>query len=56
VKTAYLVKVRVADTTELGRFLREKVGVIEAVQSTRITIVLETIEENARLLLPSFSS
>lgn len=52
----YLVKVRVADTAELGRFLREKVGVIEAVQSTRTTIVLETIEDSGKLPLPSLGS
>jgi Lrp/AsnC family leucine-responsive transcriptional regulator len=47
----YLLKVRVADAAELGRFLREKVGVIESVQSTRTTIVLETIKETGRLPL-----
>jgi Lrp/AsnC family leucine-responsive transcriptional regulator len=47
----YLVKVRVADTAELGRLLREKVGVIGAVRSTRTTIVLETIKETAKLPL-----
>jgi ATPase subunit of ABC transporter with duplicated ATPase domains len=47
----YLVKVRVADTAELGRLLREKVGVIGSVRSTRTTIVLETIKETGRLPL-----
>jgi Lrp/AsnC family leucine-responsive transcriptional regulator len=47
----YLVKVRVGDAAELGRFLREKVGVIESVGSTRTTIVLETIKETAKLPL-----
>jgi Lrp/AsnC family transcriptional regulator, leucine-responsive regulatory protein len=45
----YLVKVRVGDAAELGRFLREKVGVIESVRSTRTTIVLETVKETGRL-------
>jgi Lrp/AsnC family transcriptional regulator, leucine-responsive regulatory protein len=47
----YLVKVRVADAAELGRLLREKVGVIGSVRSTRTTIVLETIKETGRLPL-----
>lgn len=47
----YLLKVRVADTAELGRLLREKLGVIESVLSTRSTVVLETIKETARLPL-----
>ncbi len=47
----YLVKVRVADAAELGRLLREKVGVIGSVQSTRTTIVLETIKETGTLPL-----
>ena len=47
----YVVKVRVPDTAELGRLLREKVGVIGSVRSTRTTIVLETIKETGRLPL-----
>jgi Lrp/AsnC family transcriptional regulator, leucine-responsive regulatory protein len=47
----YLVKVRVSDATELGRLLREKVGAIGSVQSTRTTIVLETIKEAGKLPL-----
>jgi Lrp/AsnC family leucine-responsive transcriptional regulator len=47
----YLVKVRVQDAAELGRLLREKVGVIGSVRSTRTTIVLETIKETGRLPL-----
>lgn len=47
----YLVKVRVADTADLGRLLREKVGVIGSVQSTRTTIVLETVKETGKLPL-----
>lgn len=47
----FLVKVRVADTEELGRLLRERVGVISTVRSTRTTIVLETVKETAALPL-----
>jgi Lrp/AsnC family leucine-responsive transcriptional regulator len=49
----YLVKVRAADPEHLGRLLRESFGAIPAVRSTRTTIVLETIREDARLPLPS---
>jgi Lrp/AsnC family leucine-responsive transcriptional regulator len=48
----YLVKVRVADTTALGRLLREQFGAIACVRSTRSTIVLSTIKESAQLPLP----
>lgn len=48
----YLVKIRAADPEALGRLLREKLGAIPAVRSTRTTIVLETIREDARLPLP----
>ncbi len=41
----YLVKVRTANTEALGRLLREEIGSIEAVTSTRSTIVLETMKE-----------
>ena len=49
----YLVKVRVADTDALGDLLRERFGAIEAVRSTRTTIVLTTIKETAQIPLPS---
>ena len=47
----YLVKIRVADPGALGAFLRDKVGAIGAVRSTRTTIVLETVKETGRLPL-----
>ncbi len=47
----YLVKVRAADAADLGRLLREKIGAIGAVRSTRTTIVLETLKETGRLPL-----
>jgi Lrp/AsnC family leucine-responsive transcriptional regulator len=47
----YLVKVRAADTEALGRLLREQFGTIEAVRSTRTTIVLSTVKESAQLPL-----
>lgn len=48
----YLVKVRTSNTAALGKLLRIKVGAIESVQSTRTTIVLETVKETGRLQLP----
>ena len=45
----YLVKVRVPDTQALAALMRTKFGRIETIRSTRTTIVLETIKEEARL-------
>jgi Lrp/AsnC family leucine-responsive transcriptional regulator len=45
----YLVKVRVADTTELADLIREKIAVIEEVASTRTAAVLHTYKETARI-------
>jgi len=46
-----LVKVRAADTEALGRLLRERLGRIDAITSTRTTIVLETVKESSALPL-----
>jgi Lrp/AsnC family leucine-responsive transcriptional regulator len=45
----YVVKVRTADTEALGRLLRERIGGLAAVKSTRTTIVLETVKESMTL-------
>lgn len=47
----YLVKARVKDTNALGALLREEIGRIETVRSTKTTIVLDTYKETARLPL-----
>lgn len=47
----YLVKLRVADTEALSRLLQERLGAIEAITSTRTTIVLSTVKESAALPL-----
>lgn len=47
----YLAKVVAPDAEGLGRFLRERVGAIPSVTSTRTTVVLQTIHESARLPL-----
>ncbi|MFO7558517.1 MAG: Lrp/AsnC family transcriptional regulator [Desulfobacterales bacterium] len=48
----YLLKVRVADTLELQKFLREKIRTLEAIHSIRSHIVLSTLKETARIPLP----
>ncbi len=45
----YLVKEKVADTEALGRLLREAVGAMPTVRSTRTTIVLGTVKERTEL-------
>lgn len=47
----FLVKVRVRDAKTLGRLLRERLGAINTVTSTRTTVVLETLRESAQLPL-----
>ncbi|MCI0691996.1 Lrp/AsnC family transcriptional regulator [candidate division KSB1 bacterium] len=48
----YLLKVRVKDTRHLMQLMREKLGKMKSVRSTRTTIVLETIKESSALLIP----
>jgi Lrp/AsnC family transcriptional regulator, leucine-responsive regulatory protein len=45
----YLVKIRVSDTVELGRILREKIFPIAGVFSTRTMPVLTTFKETSRI-------
>lgn len=47
----FLLKVRAADTSALGRLLREQIGAIHTVRSTRTTIVLSTVKDCAPLPL-----
>jgi Lrp/AsnC family transcriptional regulator, leucine-responsive regulatory protein len=47
----FLLKVRAPDARTLGRLLRERIGATGTVQSTRTTIVLETVREESRLPL-----
>ncbi|HEX9892632.1 MAG TPA: Lrp/AsnC family transcriptional regulator [Gemmatimonadales bacterium] len=47
----FLVKVRAADTRDLHRLIRERLGAIPQVTSTRTTIVLETVKETLKLSL-----
>ena len=47
----FVIKVRVPDAKSLGRLLRERIGAIPTVRSTRTTVVLETVRESAQLQL-----
>lgn len=47
----YLVKLRVKDTEDLMRLMRERIAAIKTVRSTRTTIVLGTLKESAQLPL-----
>jgi Lrp/AsnC family leucine-responsive transcriptional regulator len=47
----YLIKLRVKDTQHLSRVMREQFGQINQIQSTRTTIVFETIKETSKLPL-----
>jgi len=44
-----LLKIRARDTTHLSQILRDRLGAIDGVRSTRTTIVLETVKESPRL-------
>jgi len=47
----YLLKIRARDTDDLARILRESIGSIKTILSTKTTIVFETIKETAKLPL-----
>jgi Lrp/AsnC family leucine-responsive transcriptional regulator len=46
---AFLVKVRIADTRELNRFIREEIAPIKAITSIRTSVVLSTYKETAKI-------
>ena len=48
-----LLKIRVRDAAHLSQILRERLGPIEGISSTRTTIVLETVKETPRIPLPA---
>jgi Lrp/AsnC family leucine-responsive transcriptional regulator len=48
----YLVKIRAANTVELGKLLRSKVNSIAGVVATRTAPVLATYKETARIPIP----
>jgi Lrp/AsnC family leucine-responsive transcriptional regulator len=46
---SFLVKIRVADNRELGRFIQEEIAPIKAVASIRTSVVLSTYKESAKI-------
>ena len=52
----YLVKVRKNDAAGLVYLMRNTLGKIEGIISTRTTIVLETIKEEQKLVIPTASN
>lgn len=48
----YLMKVRASDPQSLIRLMREKMGKIRGILSTKTTIVLETLKETNQLPVP----
>lgn len=49
----FLAKARAKDAESLGRLLRERLGRIPSITSTRTTIVLEVVKETSALPLPA---
>jgi Lrp/AsnC family leucine-responsive transcriptional regulator len=47
-----MLKVRARDAEHLGQFLRQQIGAVANVVSTRTTIVLETVKEDPRITIP----
>jgi len=43
----FVLKVRVPDAKSLGRLLRQRIGALSTVRSTRTTVVLETVRESS---------
>lgn len=48
----YFVKIRARNPEHLGSLLRNDIGRIPGVRSTRTTVVLETVKETSRLAIP----
>ncbi len=49
----YLVKVRTFDSASLMELMRNSIGKIPNILSTRTTIVLETVKEQQQLVIPT---
>jgi Lrp/AsnC family leucine-responsive transcriptional regulator len=52
----YLVKVRAADSAELMALMRNEFARIPTIQSTKTTIVLETVKEEQKLMISTATS
>ena len=46
---SFLIKVRVADNRELGRFIREEIASVKGIRTTRTSVVLSTYKETAKI-------
>jgi Lrp/AsnC family leucine-responsive transcriptional regulator len=46
---SFLIKIRVADNEELGRFIREEIASIKGIRTTRTSVVLSTYKETAKI-------
>ena len=46
---SFLIKVRVADNRELGRFIRDAISPVKGIASTRTSVVLSTYKESAKI-------
>lgn len=44
---SYIVRVRVANTEDLGRLVRDEIETIRSVSSARTTLVLKTLKDKA---------
>ncbi len=53
---SYLLKIRVADTDALQKFLKEKVKILKSVVRTESFIVLDTIKETTEVLISEKNS
>lgn len=49
----YLLKVRARDAEHLGQILRQQIASTASVTSTKTTIVLETVKEDPRIVIPT---
>jgi Lrp/AsnC family transcriptional regulator, leucine-responsive regulatory protein len=50
-KDGYLIKVRTANTRQLGQLLKEQILVLDGIKSTNTTTVLETYKETSKIPL-----
>ncbi|UKJ06586.1 Lrp/AsnC family transcriptional regulator [Solitalea lacus] len=48
----YLIKIRTEDSQALVKWMREELGQVQGILSTRTTIVLETLKETTQLTIP----
>ena len=53
---SYMLKIRVADTDALQKFLRDKVKPLRSITATESIIVLETLKETSEILISNKSS